>query len=263
MKLKMSPYETRQEMYREDPFKMLIICMMLNQTDHKQVDQVRDAFFEKYPDAESLKLADERDIVSIIKPLGFYNKRAKAWKRFAEEWILLIDLYGTERPHVEEIAKLHGIGKYALDSWKVFQLYEYNTEVDDHVLNWYVEWAKKEVEEIKRSTQEWRPMSVYYLHTEDDRGFVNNWNVCRDYACVVMARTQNEAIEKTKAIALNQHGAKYIKILGIGHAKQEWVNEEQPSKSNPEYYSVRAKAALAASKGKDLTQYFSRKTNIN
>lgn len=261
MKLKMSPYETRQEMYREEPFKMLMVCMMLNQTDHKQVDQVRHQFFEKYPNAESLEFADEKEIVSIIKPLGFYNKRAKAWKRFATEWILLTDLYGTQKPPVEEIAKLHGIGKYALDSWKVFQLYEYETKVEDHVLNWYVEWAKEEVETILRNTKEWKPMSVYYVHMEDDRGFINNWNVCRDYACVVMARTQKEAIEKTKKIALNQHGAMHIKILGIGHGKHEWVNEKEPSKSNPEYYSVRAKAALEASKGKDLSEYFTRKTN--
>lgn len=232
---------------------------MLNQTSHKQVDQVREEFFQKYPDAESLILAEESEIAAMIRPLGFYNKRAKAWKRFASEWIQLTEDYGTDRPPVNAISKLHGVGKYALDSWKVFQLYAYDTQVDDHVLNWYVEWAREEVEKIKRDTSEWSPRTVYYVHMEDDRYTINNWNVCQDYACVVMSRTINEAIEKTKKIALNKHGAKHIKILGIGHAKHEWVNEKEPIKSDPEYYEIRSKAALAACKDNGLEDYFKKR----
>lgn len=259
MKLPTSPYETRQEMYRDDLYKFLMVCFMLNQTSHKQVDQVREEFFEKYPDADSLEVAEESEIASMIKPLGFYNKRAKSWKRFAREWKALRRHYGSGAPPIHEIEKLHGVGKYALDSWKVFQLYQYNIPVEDHVLNWYVEWARKEEERIKRERAEPKPRTVYYLHMEDDRGAVNNWNVCRDYACVVMARTIDEAIEKTKRIALNQHGAKHIKILGIGFAKAEWVNEESPMKSDPEYYNVRSKAALESAKGKNLEDYFAKK----
>jgi hypothetical protein len=43
-----------------------------------------------------------------------------------------------------------------------------------------------------------------------------------------MARTQKEAIEVTRYIALDQKKAKHIKILGIGHCKEEWTNCEQP-----------------------------------
>jgi endonuclease III len=259
MRLPMSPYETRQELYRDDPFKFLMVCFMLNQTSHKQVDQVREAFFEKYPNAETLEAAEESEIASLVKILGFYNKRAKSWKKFASEWIALVDRYDGCIPPIYEIEKLHGVGKYALDSWKVFQLFEYDTDVDDHVLNWYVSWAKEESEKIKRESSEWKPRTVYYLHMEDDRGAINNWNVCRDYACVVMARTINEAIEKTQAIALDQYGAKHIKILGIGYAKEEWVNEESPMKSDPEYYKTRSKAVLESVKGKNLENYFSNK----
>jgi len=259
----MSPYETRQELYRDDPYKFLMVCFMLNQTSHKQVDQVREVFFEKYPNAESLESADESDIASLVKVLGFYNKRAKSWKKFASEWISLLKRYGGSLPPVYEIEKLHGVGKYALDSWKVFQLYQYDTQVDDHVLNWYVDWAKQEVEKITRENSEWKPRTVYYVHMQDDRGAVNNWNVCRDYACVVMARTINEAIEKTKVIALNQHGAMHIKVLGIGHAKAEWVNEESPMKSDNNYYRVRSKAALESAKGKNLEDYFKSKKSIH
>jgi len=241
----MSPYETRQEIYRDDPFKMLMVCFMLNQTSHKQVDQVRSEFFEKYPTAKSLVEAEESDIASMIKPLGFYNRRAKAWKEFSAQWIRAVDHYGSAlNIPLIDLEKMKGVGRYALDSWKVFQLFQYDTPVDDHVLNWYVDWAKKEVENFHRENSQWKPMSVYYLHYEDERGFVNNWNKCRDYVCCVMARTQNEAIEKTKKIALSQDMAKNIKVLGIGFCEFEWTKLPQPIKSDPEFYRKKAQSVI-------------------
>ena len=232
MRLDISPYNTRQEQYREDPFKMLMICFMLNQTSHKQVDQIREEFFNRFPDAESFVLAEESEIAQMIKILGFYNKRAKAWKQFAFEWIAAVDKFGGTNIPVEELAKMKGIGKYALDSWKVFQLYDYNIEVDDHVLNWYVDWARAEKERLIRESLPWKPMSVYYLHFEDDREVFHNWSNCQDFVCCVMARTQNEAMEVTRYIALDQKKAKHVKILGIGHCKEEWTNYEQPMRTN-------------------------------
>ncbi len=228
MRLDISPYNTRQEQYRDDPFKMLMICFMLNQTSHKQVDQIREEFFNRFPDAESLVLAEESEIAQMIKILGFYNKRAKAWRQFAFEWIAAVDKFGGTNIPVEELAKMKGIGKYALDSWKVFQLYDYDIEVDDHVLNWYVDWARVEKERLIRESKPWKPMSVYYLHFEDSREVVPNWKNCKDYVCCVMARTQKEAIEVTQYVALGQKKAKHVKILGIGHCKEEWTMCEQP-----------------------------------
>ena len=238
IRLETSPYDTRQEEYRDDPWKMLMICFMLNQTSHKQVDQLRHAFFDRFPNAESLTLAEESEIADMIRPLGFYNKRAKAWKEFSNQWIAAVDKYSGTNIPVFELEKMRGVGKYALDSWKVFQLYNYEVKPEDHVLNWYVEWALKEVERIKREGAEFKPMSVYYLHFEDERGFINNWNRCKDYVCCVMARTQKEAIEITESIALQQNGAMHIRVLGIGHGKQEWTEMVQPLRSDNEKYRV-------------------------
>jgi endonuclease III len=252
-RLQTSPYETRQEEYRDDPWKMLIICFMLNQTSHKQVDQVRHQFFEKFPTPEKLVLAEDSEISKMIKPLGFYNKRAKQWKRFSMEWIELTRKYDSDYPPMFEIEKLYGVGKYAADSWRVFQLYEYGTEVEDHVLVWYVDWARAEMEKEKREISPCVPMVVYYLHYKDDRHIINNWNVCRDYACCVMARTQLEAIEKVKDIASKQPGHKHIKIMGFGHAKPEWVNEDSPLKSDESLYSNEVSKVFQRIKEKNMT----------
>jgi len=241
MKLPMSPYETRQEQFRDYPFRMMVICFMLNQTHHRQVDAISDAFFARCPDAQSLLDCPDEDMIEIIKPLGFYNRRTKQWKKFAQQWLEATDKYGGENNiPVQEIEKMKGVGKYALDSWKIFMLYDYEVQPEDHVLNWYVLWAREQKKKILRDLGTMKPYSVYYAHYRDERFADPNWMRCKDYACVVRARTQEEAIEKTKTIAMNQPEAKHIKILGIGFAREEWVDENRWMETDPDYYREQA-----------------------
>lgn len=252
MLLPTSPYKTRQEEYRDDPWKMLMICFMLNQTNHKQVDQVRHEFFQRFPTPESLVAAQDSQISAIIKPLGFYNKRAKAWKKFSEQWIRAVeDNYGFTSLPLHEIEKMYGVGKYALDSWKVFQLGMYDINVEDHVLVWYVEWAREEVKRIKRESSPMRSYVVYYTHVLDERTGEPNLKYRKDYVCCVNARTQEEAIEKTKSIALSQPHARYIKIMGFGHSKDEWVDEKKPLDTDESYYKWQVKALYDSKKAID------------
>lgn len=223
MRLGQSPFDTRQEMYRDNPFQMLMVCMMLNQTNYKQVDKVRDAFFEAYPTPEAVLIAKEEDIAELIRPLGFYNKRAKAWKTFCTGWIALRSCYDNDRDiEWQKLAQLHGIGKYATDSWRVFQNYEYDIEVEDHVLVKYVEWAREEKERLLREASPWQPTTVYYLHYNDDRFAIPAWQKRQDYAITIAARTMKEAADKAKKRA----GGKHIRILGIVPGKWEHVDKE-------------------------------------
>lgn len=130
----MSPFKYRQEIYREDPWKMLLVCMMLNQTSYIQVDKVRDEFFSVFPSADVLKEAKDDEIIEIIRPLGFYNRRAKVWKKFSQAWI---DWDGND------IKDLPGVGKYASDSWKIFQEGIFNIEVEDKELKKYLLWINE------------------------------------------------------------------------------------------------------------------------
>jgi len=133
-KFPISPYNFKQEIYRDDPWKMLIICFMLNQTSYKQVDKVRDKFFERFPDPQYLIHANDKDVIEIIKPLGFYNRRCKLWKAFSKAWI---------EGDWKNIEDLPGVGKYAADSWKVFQEGRIDIIVEDKELIKYVKWAKE------------------------------------------------------------------------------------------------------------------------
>jgi endonuclease III len=130
----MSPFRYRQEIYKYDPWKMLMICMMLNQTCYKQVDKVRDEFFKKFPTPEDLLCASDQEIIDIIRPLGFYNRRAKMWKKFSHEWL------NWDGSNVES---LPGVGKYASDSWKIFQQGIFSITVEDKELKKYLQWINE------------------------------------------------------------------------------------------------------------------------
>jgi len=121
-----------QEIYRDDPWKMLVCCILLNLTQRKQVDGVRHELFSKYPTEYEMVEADENELSELLKPLGLYKKRAKTLMKFSWMWI-------NGFSNVEE---LHGIGKYAKDSWEIFQMNNKDVKPTDKVLLEYMweEW---------------------------------------------------------------------------------------------------------------------------
>jgi methyl-CpG-binding domain protein 4 len=114
-----------QEIYRSEPWKMLIGCILLNQTTRTQVDKVRDILFERWPDPVEMGEANPQEIALVIKPLGLYNRRSKTLIKFSKDW--------TDKDWKEPI-ELHGIGKYAQDSWEIFQKNNFNIVPTDKEL---------------------------------------------------------------------------------------------------------------------------------
>lgn len=136
-----SPFLLLQEIYNEYPWRVLICCIMLNCTSRKQVDLVRDKFFEKYPDPTSARDADSLEMSELIAILGFKNKRTATIKRFSNDWL---------SQEWCEPNELYGIGKYAQDSWEIFQKGNLDVEPTDGVLKKYLEWARtQEINPIK------------------------------------------------------------------------------------------------------------------
>ena len=99
-----------QEYYFPDRWKMLICCLMLNLTSRKQVDPIIDGFFEKWPDAESASKAEEEKMKEYLKSLGMYNRRAKTIIKMSKQFL----------EGFTDAKQLHGCGKYANDSDRIF-----------------------------------------------------------------------------------------------------------------------------------------------
>src|SRR5207253_3008880 len=105
-----------QEVYRDDPWKMLVGCILLNQTSRTQVDGVREKLFERWPDAKAMGAADEEELSECVRSLGLHNRRATTLKRFSQHWSILEEPgapWGWP-PEAEKLYDLPGIGDYAV-----------------------------------------------------------------------------------------------------------------------------------------------------
>ena len=138
----MSPLKLIQEELSHDPWKLLVACIMLNQTSYKQVRPIIWSFFETYPDATTLSHTDANDVAKLIRPLGFQNRRAKTLVRFSREYAA---------GDWSDPSDLHGVGKYAADSYAMFvEGNVRNTDPTDKKLAAYKQWwhdAKDDVQE--------------------------------------------------------------------------------------------------------------------
>jgi methyl-CpG-binding domain protein 4 len=99
-----------QHDYLDNPWKMVVCCILLNQTTNQQVRKVLDPLFGLVPDPQSCSEADSSKIAEIIRPTGFYNIKADRIKKMSKKWV-----EGFTHP-----SELPGVGKYALESWNIF-----------------------------------------------------------------------------------------------------------------------------------------------
>jgi endonuclease III len=123
--------------YLDDPWRMLVVCQLLNLTHRAQVEQVVGKLFSCWPTEWQMSRADPAQVADVIKSLGLQNRRSKALVRFSNEfcgvWVSCDDL-----PSVEEIESLHGVGPYARDAYRIFFLGERDFEPSDRVLASYL-----------------------------------------------------------------------------------------------------------------------------
>jgi len=117
-----------QEIYQPDGWKMLTCCMLLNLTNRKQVDTVRNELFKRYPTPKDMMNANQSELAELLKPLGLYNRRAKSLKKMSEGYV----------KGFNSVDELYGIGKYAMDSWEIFQNNNRNVNPTDKVLLAYL-----------------------------------------------------------------------------------------------------------------------------
>lgn len=101
-----------QERLCGEPYKLLIGCMLCNLTKGSKALPVIKRLFASYPTVEAIANSNQNDLVQILTPLGFQNRRASALIKFSRAWIR-----ATAEDYLED---LPGVGKYAVDSYRLF-----------------------------------------------------------------------------------------------------------------------------------------------
>jgi endonuclease III len=105
--------------------------MFLNQTTRKQVDKIRDEFFETYPTALKASTADPEKMSLLLQPLGFKTRRTQNIIKMSRAFM---------DGNWKKPSDLPGIGKYAEDSYNIFMNHDLTVLPQDKILNKYMDW---------------------------------------------------------------------------------------------------------------------------
>lgn len=114
--------------YTNDPFRVLISCVLSQRTKDEITEKVSSDLFKVADTPIEISKLDTERLQRIIKPIGFYRKKAKVLKEISK---LMID---KEVPdNVEDLIKLPGVGRKTAN---VVLAYGFNKDaipVDTHV----------------------------------------------------------------------------------------------------------------------------------
>ena len=114
-----------------DPFKILVSTIMSARTRDPVTDQAAERLFRDYPDVKALANADPEKIAQVIKPVSFYNQKAK---HIVEASKQLLNEYNGEVPDsYEALTTLPGVGRKTAGCVLVYGFGKPAIPVDVHV----------------------------------------------------------------------------------------------------------------------------------
>ncbi len=114
-----------------DPFKVLIATVLSHRTRDLVTAIASSHLFAKYPDAKSLARANLRSIVQLIRPVGFYNTKARTIKKIAR--IILEEYNGIVPNDREKLMELPSVGPKTASCVLVYGFKTPAIPVDTHV----------------------------------------------------------------------------------------------------------------------------------
>jgi endonuclease III len=118
-----------QEDYPNNHWKMMVCCILLNQTNNKQVRPILSSVFDLIPDPLSAIGCDTEVLAAVIKTTGFQNIKASRIKKLSQKW----------QDGFNDVTELPGIGKYGKESWEIFVNKNLSITPTDKKLSAYME----------------------------------------------------------------------------------------------------------------------------
>lgn len=107
----------------------MVGVIMLNQTGRKPVKTVLPDFLERWPTPEAYLTSTPEEVIKVIRPLGFYNRRENTFRRMSEDFL---------NWDKKDAKQLYGIGKYGSDSYEIFFKQNYAIQPTDKELRRYL-----------------------------------------------------------------------------------------------------------------------------
>ena len=117
--------------HAEDPFQVLIGTILSQRTRDEATDVATARLFARFPDARRLAVASSRELLPLIRPVGFYRTKSRVIRACARE---LLERYGGEVPRTfPELVSLPGVGPKTANCVLVFGYGTPAIPVDTHV----------------------------------------------------------------------------------------------------------------------------------
>jgi endonuclease-3 len=108
-RLKRTYPDAHCELDHTGPYQLLVATILSAQCTDKRVNLVTPALFQRFPNAESLAMADPREVEALIKPTGFFRSKTRSLLGMAGG---LLDRFGgSVPPRMEDLVTLPGVGR--------------------------------------------------------------------------------------------------------------------------------------------------------
>ncbi len=121
----------RCELKFNKDYELLISVMLSAQTTDKQVNKVTDVLYKKYDSLEKLANANINDVITIIRTLGSFNKKASNIIEISKR--LINDTNGVVINNREYLESLPGVGRKTVNVVLANLYNEDVIAVDTHV----------------------------------------------------------------------------------------------------------------------------------
>jgi len=114
-----------------DPFRVLIATVLSHRTKDPVTAVASSRLFAKFPDVKSLAAANTRTIARLIKPVGFYNMKARTVRKISR---ILLDKYSGKVPeNMDHLLELPSVGRKTANCVFVYGFKTPAIPVDTHV----------------------------------------------------------------------------------------------------------------------------------
>jgi endonuclease III len=97
------------ELKYQNPFELIVSVILSAQCTDKRVNLITPALLKKYPDAESMAMAEPEDIYEYIKSCTYPNSKAKYLSGMSK--MLVNEFYGKVPGEPELLQRLPGVGR--------------------------------------------------------------------------------------------------------------------------------------------------------
>jgi len=158
--------DARIELNFTSPLELLVAAVLAAHTTDRQVNQVTQVLFSRYPAAADYASADQGELEQLIRPTGYYHAKARTLVAVGQT---LCDRYEGQVPRtMEELLTLPGVGRKTANMVLGDAFGVPSITVDTHVgrlaqrLGWTAETDPDKIEQdiaVLLPRSEWTPAS--------------------------------------------------------------------------------------------------------